>query len=681
MALPPGPRVPGVVQTAAFMRSPIGFLLRCQQRYGDCFRARFQGIGEVVYVADPAAVERVYKGSPDLFHAGEANGTLFEPAIGRLSSMTLDEADHLRRRKLLLPPFHGEALKRWSGTFAETAEREVDGWPVGEPFELLGPMKHITMESILRAVMGLREPERIAEFSESILRLDRLAGIVLPLPPLQRDLGPLSPWRRFVAARDAMDRLLYDEIATRRASPDPAADVVSLMIEARYDDGSPMSDQELRDELYALLAAGYETTSTALTWCFERLLRTPHALDRLQADPDDDAYLDAVIKETLRLRPPAGDSSRILTRDAEIAGYELPAGTQVVVPLPLLHLRPEVYSDPHAFRPERWLEGEGEPYTYIPFGGGVRRCLGAAFAQLEMKTVLRTVLKRARLRAASPEPERVKLHHVVFVPSRGGRVVLEERVGAAPAREPVVLWWFPLSNPSQAVRLMLERKGIPYSTRDLTPGVHRAQVKLAGFPGATVPAVRIGGRRVQGSLAISRALEELQPDPPLLPSAEVEEAERWGEAVLQPVTGRVFHWALAHDAGLREWLARESGVPGARPLAQVTGPVARAFDRSATDAATRADVEAIPGMLDHVDELIAAGTIGDPDAPNAADFQIATTVRELLSLGDLRKLVEGRPCEDLARRVLPDWDDCPVRIPADWLPRPEVASSPAVSSL
>lgn len=241
----------------------------------------------------------------------------------------------------------------------------------------------------------------------------------------------------------------------------------------------------------------------------------------------------------------------------------------------------------------------------------------------------------------------------------------------------VVLYWFPLSNPSQAVRLMLERKGIAYETRDLLPGLHRLQVRLAGFPAATVPALKLDERRVQGSLAISRALEELRPDPPLLPSAAVEEAERWGESVLQPVTGRVFHWALARDPELREWLARESHVPAARAIASVTGPVARAFDRSATDAATRAEVEAIPGMLDHVDALIADGTIGDPDAPNAADFQIATTVRELLSLGDLRGLVEGRPAEELARRVLPDWDDSPVRLPAEWL---APASTPAASS-
>ena len=435
MPLPPGPRVPGVLQTAAFMRSPIEFLQRCQARYGDCFRARFQGVGDVVYVTHPRDVEIVFKGGPELFRAGEANALLFEPAIGSSSSMTLDGSDHLRRRKLLLPPFHGESLKRWDDVFAEVAAREVATWPVGSPMELLPAMKRITMEAILRAVMGVRDRDRLQELSAGILRLDRIAGVVLPLPPLRRDLGRFSPWRRFLAARAHMDRLVYREIAERRAAPDPGGDVVSLLIGARYDDGSAMSDEELRDEMYALLAAGYETSSTALAWCFERSLRTPRVLERLLSSPDD-AYLDAVVKETLRLRPPAADATRILTRDTEIGGYLLPAGTQVVVALPLLHLREDVYADPHAFRPERWLEGDGAaPYAFIPFGGGVRRCIGASFAPLEMKAVLRTVLGSTRLRAESPRPEAQRLHHVVVVPSRGARAVVTERV-APPAQAP-----------------------------------------------------------------------------------------------------------------------------------------------------------------------------------------------------------------------------------------------------
>jgi cytochrome P450 len=421
------------------MRRPIDFLLRCQARYGDCFRARFQGIGQVVYVADPADVERVYKGPADVFHAGEANAALFAPLIGRLSVMTLDGKEHLRQRKLLLPPFHGDSMRRFESVFAEVAAREVERWPVGEPFEMYPAMKRVTMEVILRAVIGVRDEARLAELAAAVTRLDRIAPVVLPLPILQRDLGRLSPWARMVAAREALDRLVYREIAERReAAGGDADDVLSLLVAARHDDGSPMSDRQLRDEVYDLLAAGFETSSASLAWTFERVLRAPAVLERLREEPGDDEYLEAVVKETLRVRPPVTDSTRLLKREAEVAGHLLPAGTQVVVALPLLHLRPSVWSGPFEFRPERWLEGGegGQPYTFIPFGGGVRRCIGAAFAMLEMKVMLRTVLERARLRAAWPEDEAQRLHHVVVVPARGAKVVLDERPAsraAAPA--------------------------------------------------------------------------------------------------------------------------------------------------------------------------------------------------------------------------------------------------------
>jgi cytochrome P450 len=421
------------------MRRPIDFLLRCQARYGDCFRARFQGIGQVVYVADPADVERVYKGPADVFHAGEANAALFAPLIGRLSVMTLDGKEHLRQRKLLLPPFHGDSMRRFESVFAEVAAREVERWPVGEPFDMYPAMKRVTMEVILRAVIGVRDEARLAELAAAVTRLDRIAPVVLPLPILQRDLGRLSPWARMVAAREALDRLVYREIAERReAAGGDADDVLSLLVAARHDDGSPMSDRQLRDEVYDLLAAGFETSSASLAWTFERVLRAPAVLERLREEPGDDEYLEAVVKETLRVRPPVTDSTRLLKREAEVAGHLLPAGTQVVVALPLLHLRPSVWSDPFEFRPGRWLEGGegGQPYTFIPFGGGVRRCIGAAFAMLEMKVMLRTVLERARLRAAWPEDEAQRLHHVVVVPARGAKVVLDERPAsraAAPA--------------------------------------------------------------------------------------------------------------------------------------------------------------------------------------------------------------------------------------------------------
>lgn len=436
MALPPGPRLPKAVQTAVFLRNPVGFLRRCQDRHGDLFTTRFLGLGDVVYVADPGEAKRIFKGSPDRFHAGAANARWLEPVVGRFSLLTLDEGEHLSQRKLLNPPFHGERIERFEQVFTAAAEREIARWPLGTPFALLPAMRRITLEVILRAVLGVRDEARLDALRDAILRLDAASGLVLPLPPLRRDLGRFSPWRRFLAARAAVDELVHEEIASHRSDPGLAEreDVLSMLIGARHEDGSPMSDGELRDEILTLLAAGYETASTSLAWAFERLLRTPPALARLITDPGDDAYLEAIVKETLRLRSPVTDSTRMVSDDTDVGGFTIPARTLLIVAIPLLHLRPQTYPEPHAFRPERFLEGATEPHTFIPFGGGVRRCIGAAFAQLEMKAVMRTIAERARLDPASPKPEKQRLHHVIVVPHRGARVVRRER-RPAPARE------------------------------------------------------------------------------------------------------------------------------------------------------------------------------------------------------------------------------------------------------
>jgi cytochrome P450 len=434
MSLPPGPRLPRVLQGAAFVRDPIGFLERCRDRYGEHFTAGFPLVGTVVYVAEPGDVKRIFTGKPELFHAGVANARMFEPVVGRFSLLTLDEDDHLRQRKLLLPPFHGDRMRAYEGIFADVAAREVDRWPLYRPFAIIEGMRRITMEVILRAVLGVTEAGRLRAFADAVLRFDAIAGMMLPLKALQRDLGRFSPWRRFLDARAALDRLIYDEIATRGGDSSEREDVLSLLLEARHEDGTPMTEPEMRDEIVTLIAAGFGTSSTSLAWVFERVLRTPTVLERLVDDPTDRAYVDAVVNETMRVRSPVTDSTRVLTREMEIGGHTLPAGTQVVVALPLLHLRPDAWPDPYAFRPERFLDGAAEPYTFIPFGGGIRRCMGASFAQLEMNVVVRTVLERARLRAASPKPEPQRLHHVAVVPARGGRVVMTERREAGAAR-------------------------------------------------------------------------------------------------------------------------------------------------------------------------------------------------------------------------------------------------------
>jgi cytochrome P450 len=422
---------------AAFLRDPIRFFRRCHARYGEVFTARFPGLGHVVYLADPADAKSVFTTSAAQFHAGEANARWLEPVLGKASLMNLDGSEHLRHRRLLLPPFHGERIRSYEDIVVEVATRELESWPLGEPFSMLAAAQRITLQVMLRAVFGVRE-ERLETFREAVLRLDKAAAIVLPIPPLRRDLGRFSPWRRFQRALAEVDRLFFEEIARARTDPrrDERLDVLSMLVSAVDEDGDPMSDREVRDEVMTLVAAGYETTATSLAWLFERALRTPHVLERLQAAPGDGAYADAVIKETLRTRAPVTDSPRVLARDAEVAGYELPKGILVIVVLPLIHTRPDIYDDPYAFRPERFVDGDTPPYGFVPFGGGPRRCIGAAFAQFEMKIALRTILERARLSVPSPEPEGQKLHHVVVVPSRGARVMLDERLPAPVPERP-----------------------------------------------------------------------------------------------------------------------------------------------------------------------------------------------------------------------------------------------------
>jgi cytochrome P450 family 135 len=431
MPLPPGPRLPSILQAAVFLRDPIGFQRRCQARYGDCFSARFPGMGLLVYVADPGEVKRLLSGDPEVFHAGEGNSPWLEPVVGRHSLLTIDEDEHMRQRKILMPPFHRAQISRYEAIFSQVAAAELERWPLDRPFPLRPAMQRITLEVIQRAVIGINDPDRLRAFTEAILGLEAVASPVVLIPPLRRSLGRFSPWRRFLHAREAVDELIYEEIGRRRASPDQGddADVLSLLLRARHPDGTGMSDVELRDQIMSAFAAGYETTATALAWSFERVLRTPAVLERVVASPDDDDYLDAVVKETLRMRAPVNDGgTRYLTADVEISGYSIPAGSLVLAAPGLVHFRPDVWPAPDAFRPERFLDGNPAPFTYVPFGGGVRRCIGAAFAQLEMKVVLRTVFERVRLRAASPKPETPRMHHVVIVPARGARAVVTERL-------------------------------------------------------------------------------------------------------------------------------------------------------------------------------------------------------------------------------------------------------------
>jgi cytochrome P450 family 135 len=437
MPQPPGPSSPALIQTLMMIRDPLRYFERCMRRYGRVFTVKFLAMGDLVYVVDPALVKQIFTGDSAVFRAGEANEVL-EPVLGRGSVLLLDGEQHMRERRLLLPPFHGESVRRYGELMEEVARAEVAGWTRGSPVAVRPRMQAVTLEVILRAVFGIRETDRLARLGTLIPRLLEAGNVVIWLPWLRRDLGPWSPWRRFARVRDEVDEILLDEIRRRRALPDleQREDVLSLLLSARYDDGSEMAPAQVRDELVTLLVAGHETTATGLAWALERLAHNPAVQERLadEVAAGDDSYIEAVIKETLRVRPVVVDVARMLAEPIELGGYEVPAGRYVVAAIAAVHLLSGAYDDAEEFRPERFLDGQPEPYSWIPFGGGVRRCIGAAFASFEMKVVLRTVVEQLRLRPAEAQPERPKLHHVTLVPSKGARLVVEDRASAPSAR-------------------------------------------------------------------------------------------------------------------------------------------------------------------------------------------------------------------------------------------------------
>ena len=418
--LPPGARAPRPVQTIGWITRTGPFLERCRARYGDVFSVRIAQEGTWVMLANPEHVRQVFTGDPKVFHAGEANAIL-RPVLGHNSVLLLDEQQHLAQRKLLLPPFHGERMQRYGELMREVAEQEIARWPQNEPLQLWAHMQAVTLEVIMRAVFGMDEGTRLVRLREAI----RQALEWATAPAQMAALALLGPARveklpMFQDKFRDVDALLYEEIRTRRGADDLADrdDIMSLLLQATHEDGSPMSDVELRDELMTLLVAGHETTANSLAWAFERLARTPGGLERVAGD---DAYAEAAVRETLRLRPVIAVVARGLTRAAEIGGRVLPAGTVVTPCILLVHRRPDVYPDPDAFRPERFLDRAPGTYTWIPFGGGVRRCIGATFAQMEMQVVLRRIAERVALEPVG-DPEPIRRRAIALVPARGGEV-------------------------------------------------------------------------------------------------------------------------------------------------------------------------------------------------------------------------------------------------------------------
>jgi cytochrome P450 len=405
------------------------FVAACARRYGKVFTIRAAMVPPMVYLADPAEIKKVFAGDPSVFHAGEAN-VMLGGLLGDSSVLVIDDEVHRDRRRLMLPPFHRDAVMRQAEQMAEIAAANIDGWPVGQPFAVAPKASEITLEVILRTVIGASDPARLAALREvmpKLLNVGQWASLAIARPELQRR----RPWRALWDRIQEADRLLFAEIAERRADPglDERTDALAMLVRATDEDGRTLSDRELRDQLMTLLVAGHDTTATALSWALERLTRHPAILEKAvqAADEGDDDYLDAVAKETLRIRPVVLDVGRVLKEPVELAGYRLPAGVMVVPGIGLVHSDSEVYPDADRFDPDRMVGATLSPTTWFPFGGGNRRCLGATFAMVEMRVVLREILCRVELVTTTAPDETQKVKHVIMVPRNGGRICVRAR--------------------------------------------------------------------------------------------------------------------------------------------------------------------------------------------------------------------------------------------------------------
>jgi cytochrome P450 family 135 len=420
--LPPGPRAPAAWQTVAWTVRPAVFLRRVHDRFGDPVTIRtFWTDAPMVLFSDPDAVRDIFHLDPEVAPAGQS-WEFLRPFAGPHSILVLDGDEHLRERRLIQTPFHGERMRAFQPTVAELARRELESW--SGRVVTLERMRHLMLETILRVVFGARGEDEVARLRVAVHgTLDAVRSLprMLAMSLVQRDLGPRSPWGHFRLAVERFDALLLDVVARRRA--DPGGDsMLALLLEQRDEDGNPPTDRHLRDQLVALLAAGHDTSAASLSWAFERLARHPVVHARLREE--DPAYLDAVVKEVLRVRPALTIAPRRLLEPARIAGRLLPAGVHVTACLWLALRRSDLWPQADAFRPDRWLEGlPPNPVSWIPFGGGVRRCAGAPFAEMEMREVLRAAAELT-IRPVRPAPEQARRSALVVTPERGGEVLV-----------------------------------------------------------------------------------------------------------------------------------------------------------------------------------------------------------------------------------------------------------------
>jgi cytochrome P450 len=435
--LPPGPRMPTAIQMIGWWTRPIAFMERCRARYGKTYSFKLPGSPPFVSVSTPEDIKEVFLQPPEVLHPGEG-AKILEPVVGTYSVILLDEQSHLEQRKLMLPAFHGKKMAELTDLMREVTENEVDKWPRDEATPLHPRLQALTLEIVLRAVFGLDEGERLNRLRALLTEfLEFGANPSSMIPALWRNF-PGSKFPKFMEIRDEADEIIFGLIDERRANGGADRnDVMAMLLAARHEDGSPMSHQELRDELVTMLVAGHETTASELAWAFERLSREPRVTSTLtreiDEDGDSDDYLSATVQETLRRRPVLPNAEPRLTKqEVQIGDWLYPEGVSLMANAYLLHHDRDIYEDPYAFKPERFLDEQPGTYTWIPFGGGRRRCIGASFATLEMKLVIKAVLQRAEIRPATHGPELTRRRAITLSPRNGAPTVLKNRV-----REPV----------------------------------------------------------------------------------------------------------------------------------------------------------------------------------------------------------------------------------------------------
>lgn len=458
MILPTGPQTPGFIQMIQWILRPMQLMEECTQRYGDIFTLRLlKNFAPLVFVSNPQAVQQILTSDTKEFEApGEAN-MIMEPLLGKNSVITVSGARHQRQRQLLMPPFHGERMRTYADTISNITDKEIKKWGEGKPFCVRTSTQAITLGVMMQAVFGLTDTPR-AQKIEKLLgeTLDEasspLAVTMLYFPLLRDNLGKLIAWNKFLERQKETDKLIYEEIQERRDNPDSSrTDILSLLMEARDEAGEPMTDEELRDELLTLLFAGHETTATALAWALYWIHKLPEVRQKLLAEIDSvgdnpDAgtifklpYLNAVCNETLRIYPVAMLTfARIVKTPVSVMGYEMEPGTPIMGSIYLVHQREDLYPEPKKFKPERFLERQFSAYEFMPFGGGVRRCIGLAFAQFEMKVALFEMLSRVELALADNRDVKAKRRGLVTAPERSIKMVVKsQRVVKSRELEPV----------------------------------------------------------------------------------------------------------------------------------------------------------------------------------------------------------------------------------------------------